>query len=234
MKNLMWKEFKIGIQTVGILIILIPIIECIPTLFLSREYFATIKDFEVLRVVATNTIMYFPAMQIPMIGTLMFQSVINEERKQKIISVLLANGIKPKELWRSKILAGICTSYVMSLFGVIIGVLYCRLVYHVWIQVNYKSMMYLLIIFPAISLAFLDLISLVIWTSKKGQFFAGFIPAISYIGCMYLNLFQADIHVKISETFFFCMILLLAGLIFLICDVIAKNMSKEYLSSMEA
>ncbi|MDE6314139.1 MAG: hypothetical protein K2M46_11095 [Lachnospiraceae bacterium] len=230
----MKKEFKVGMRVIGLIIIMFPVLQGILTLYMAQESLNSINDTQVLREVVTNTLLYFPAMQIPMIATLLIQSVITEERKQKIVQVLFANGISPKKLWRSKILTGMSVSYILSFFGILIGIIYVRFVYHIWIDVNLNTMMYLMVVIPIVSMVFVNVICLLMWLSKKGQFFIGFIPSLSYIVCMYLSILQVQFHVNIDDRIFACIIILVSIIGMYMCDIIAQKVSKEYLVNIEA
>lgn len=75
-------------------------------------------------------------MQIPVLGTLIIQSTINEERKQHILPVMLANGVLPEKIWLSKLFVSMIASYMFCLVSVIGGILYTKTVYNIWITIN--------------------------------------------------------------------------------------------------
>lgn len=234
MVNLMMKEFKVGMRTMGMIIVMFPVLQCIVTLYMAQESLNSINDIQLLRGIVTNTLMYFPAMQIPMIATLLIQSVITEERKQKIIQVLFANGISPQKLWRSKIFTGMSVSYVLSSVGTLIGIVYVRIVYNIWIDVSPKTILYLTVVVPMVSMVFVNIICLLMWLSKRGQFFIGFIPSLSYIVCMYMSILQVKFNINIDDRIFACIIILISMIGIYVCDIIARKVSKEYLVNIEA
>lgn len=233
MINLMLKEFKVGMRTMGLIIIMFPVLQCIVTLYMAQDALNSINDIHILREIVTNTLMYFPAMQIPMIATLLIQSVITEERKQKIIQVLFANGISPQKLWRSKMLTGMSVSYVLSTVGILIGIIYVRIFYKIWIDTSPKTILYLMVVIPIVSMVFANIICLGIWLSKRGQFFIGFVPSLSYIVCMYMSLLQVKFNIDIDERILAFIIVLISFIGIYVCDIIARKVNKEYLVNIE-
>ncbi len=234
MLNLMKKELKVGFSTVGIIVVLIPLCECVATLFMSKSSLDLVQDVQLLKGIITNMMMYFPAMQIPMIETLLMQSVLGEERRNRIISVLLANGVAPQKIWRSKVLMAMGTAYILNLFSIIIGILYVKVVYGIWINMNLQVSTYLFLLVPMISFAFGSIICLLIWISRRGQFFIGFIPALSYFACMYMSLLHININARMNEVLFSLGIIFLSVTVIMVCDLVAGSVKKEYLVSMES
>lgn len=232
MINMMKKEIMVSLRTIGMILLLVPIVQLGATFYMSRETLLTIKDTAVLNGVLVNTILYFPAMQIPMVAMLMFQAVISEERKQRIIQVLFANGVSAERIWRSKILAVISVSYLFNVAGIWLGMIYVRLQYRIWLKFSVIELVYVYVMIPLIAMMFANMICLLSWVSKKADAFVGFLPGISYVGCMYMNMFQIKLHIEVSNWMWGCIILLLSFVVFAGCEWIAKNISREHLVNM--
>lgn len=71
------------------------------------------------------------------------------------------------------------------------------------------------------------------WTSKKGQFFAGFVPIIFYMLCMYSNSYMAERGLSLNVITIF-LITVSVSLICFFCYVVIRQLEKEYLVNIEA
>lgn len=233
MYNLMWKDCKVSMKVIGVLFVLVGAVGFLPSLLLSHEYLSTVQETSVIRSYMMNIIIFFPAMQIPMLGTLIIQSTINEERKQHILPVLLANGVLPEKIWLSKLFVSMIASYMFCLVSVIGGILYTKTVYNIWITINLYFGINVLFLVPVAAFGFLCIIGIIMWTSKKGQFIAGFIPMVSYLVCMYLNLYLAKMKIEMNWILLLLIGTSLAGGVFIVCFYIAKKINKEYIVNID-
>lgn len=229
MINMIKKEMMVSLRTMGMLVMLVPVIQLCATFLLGRDTLLTMKDTLVLNDVLVNTIMYFPAMQMPMVAMLLFQAVISEERKQRIIQVLFANGVSAQKIWRSKILTVISISYIVNVVGIWLGMFYVRIEYGIWLKFSIINLLYLYVLIPLISMIFVHIICLISWISKRADSFVGFLPGISYVGCMYMNMFRVKLSFEISNLAWGCIIILISFIVFIGCEWIAKSISKEHL-----
>ncbi|MCL2051810.1 MAG: hypothetical protein FWG91_08800 [Lachnospiraceae bacterium] len=230
MKVLIKNEFRLCFRTIGIVLFL-ALFGGIPMLLLSMAEVNSINDTSVINNLLRSSLIFLPAMLIPLIGTAVFQTSLNEERKNRILNILLADGVKPNTIWVSKMAASITIAYGISLCSLIISILFIRVSHGILINLDLESILMLLFVVPVISITFFSIIGTIMWYSKQGMFFAGLLPLVSYMGILYLNVYLIENNKSINAA----MILLLALLslaVFLVCMIIAKKVKKEHIVNM--
>lgn len=232
MANLIKKEIIVSLRAVGGMLLLLLLMQFVVIFYMNKGVYETITDQAILNSVFVSTIMLSSLMLIPLIAVLSINAVMAEEKKERILQVLFANGVSVKQIWRSRIFATSVISYVVNFLGLIISFIYIRVAYHMWIGIGLKDFFDMFLLLPSVAIAVVNIMCLLMWSSKTAQLFVGFIPSISYIGFMYLGTVQFDFFGKLNNPIVECIILGIVVLVIAGCEVIAKKISKEYLISV--
>jgi len=231
-KILIWKDSIISLRSLWGLIILITIIGSSPTLFIAWQLVEVTNDKELFSILLRNNFLFFPAMLIPMIGTVVFQTTLNEDRKSKALQILVADGIISEYIWISKLITSIIISYTFTFISSMIALIFSKILFQVWVSFDVLSLIIMIIIIPIISFTVLSIIGVIMWSSKQGHTLAGFIPVFSYIGCMYLNMYIMENNL-VPKTGLILLLFAVSIIIFLVNILIVKNLSKEYIINMQ-
>lgn len=234
MNNLIKKELIISLRTMGIMALFILAVQFITTFYINKDVYEAIADKVILNDVLVSTIMFFPIMLIPLIGVVLISAVATEEKKEKIVQILFANGVSAQQMWRSRIIAATSISYIGNFVGIIISLIYVRIAYNMWLNFDIKEVFNLFLLIPLVAIAVVNIICLLMWISKTAQSFVAFIPAISYIGFTYLISVHPKIVGKLNDFALACIILAIVLFVIIGCDMIAKKINKEYLVNIHS
>lgn len=229
MKNLIKKEVVVSLRAMGGMLFLLLLVQFVLTFYMNKDVYEAITDETILNAVLVSSIMYFPLMLIPMSAVVLISAVIAEEKKERILQVLFANGVSSKQIWRSKILVTSGISYILNCIAVLSSFIYAKIVYGIWVDIDFKEFFDMFLLLPLLAIAVVNIICLLMWSNKTAQSFVGFIPCISYIVCIYLSTLQVELLDKLNSGTLECIILVIMALIIGGCEVIATKLSKEYL-----
>ncbi len=233
MKILVWKDCKVGLRSVGILIVFITLVGYLPILWIVGEQIKAIDNDPIMLALYLKTsILFLPAMQIPMIGTLVFQTTLNEDRKNKALQVLVADGTQPNRIWSAKLMASLIIAYGLSCISLLIALVFSRILFRLWIPFDFESLLMVILIVPIISFSFLSIIGTIMWSSRQGQALAGLLPVFSYIGCMYFNMYLADKNMLIHLGLLI-LLFVISALIFFINIILVKHLNNEYIINIQ-
>lgn len=233
-KNLIKKEVTVSLRAMGGMLLLVLLAQFIVTFYLNKDVFEAITDQEILNSVFVSSIMLYPLMLIPLIAVVLINAVMAEEKKERILQVLFANGVSAKQIWRSRVFAASVISYVVNCLGIIISFVYVRVAFHMWIDIGIKDFFDMFLLLPLVAIAVVNIMCLLMWSSKTAQLFVGFMPCISYIGFMYLGTVQFDFFGKLNSAVAECVVLGVVVFVVIGCEMIARKISKEYLVNIQS
>lgn len=232
MKNLISKELKVGFRLSGFMVMFSAVLGGFAPIFFSYETVREIKDSLIIQESIKMCALFLPAMLIPMVGTVFLETTLNEERKNRILHVLMASGLEPQNIWEAKIIAASLVAYICIFIPFCAVWLYGLLLFQIKIYFDTRFIIMYFVFIPAIAIAFLNLIGIIMWGSRRGQFLAGFMPLLSYISCLYLSLYLLENKTSINFWILGATTVLAFAVSF-ICRFIVKRISKEYIVNIE-
>lgn len=232
MIHLIKKDIKISVRISGLLLILCSLFFCLPIFYILNQTLHSITDVNIINEIIITSTVYFPCITIPMVGTLVFQTSLNEERKNRIIQLLIASKIVPEKIWFAKMIAAIIVSYISILGPLVMTYLYGFIFFGIILTFGKIFLLFYFIITPVISFSFLFIIGLIMWCSKQGQFYAGFMPMLSYMAFLYLNIYLLEKKIPIN-ILLVLLIALISIIIITICIFIIKHINSEYIANIE-
>ena len=234
MRNLIKKDIIVGLRTMGALIVLILGAQFILILGMNKEVCETITDEETLNTVLVSLIMYFPLMLMPMIGVFVSEAIVTEEKKERILQVLFANGVSITSIWRSRVIVVCSVAYIVSLLGIAISLIYIRIAYGLWLRFGLWEFWNTFILIPLITLAVINIICLISYVYKAAQSIVGMIPAIAYLIFMYLSSVQVKLFSSFNNLLVGGIILLIVACTIISCDYLVRKISREYLINVQS
>lgn len=229
MWNQIKKEWCISIRSNGILILFIALIQAIFPFMLGNDIYKLITNQEILKVTLLNTILYFPLMSMPLVAMLVAEAVMSEERKERILQVLFANGVEKKVIWKSKIIFACVISYVFNVICVLLAMFYLKITYGVWLSMDWYHGIRIFLMFPLLAFAIIDIMVTLIWTRKEAKLYIGFLPSLSYIGLIYLSSVKNDLFTQLFNNEMLFWVIIGVSLVFVISECIVSKLTKEYL-----
>lgn len=234
MWNQIKKEWLISIRTNGIMVLFIVLIQAILPFLMGKELYELVTDQELLKQMLSNTMLYFPLMSMPLTAMLLAEAVMSEERKERILQVLFANGVEINIIWKSKIIFAFAISYVVNAICILLALIYLRITYGVWVTMDWYHGGIVFGIFPILALAVIDIMVTLLWISKTARLYVGFLPSISYIGLMYLSTVKSDLFSRFLTVEMAIGVIISVLLIVVVTECIINKLSKEYLINVNS
>ena len=144
MKNLIKKELLVSLRTTKVLLLFICIVHIMATLYINKDIYSAIDNRSFLNSAFVYAIMLFPIMLIPLFSTILINAVMTEEKNEKIVQVLFANGVRILQMWWSRVIVVTSISYLGNLLATIIAFIYIRVVYNMWLDFTIQEILNLL------------------------------------------------------------------------------------------
>jgi hypothetical protein len=169
---------------------------------------------------------------ITMVTLMIILSSFGDEKKEKIIIVLLANNFDPVRIWLSKLITAFSIGYVSFLLSTLLTEISVYVKWGFWMVLSVQESIMMFFMMPIISLAFCGLVWLALWVTKNiGMYLIGLIPFATYMFGMYFCLLIAKYNITINFWLAFIVLAVALGIIAFISFVI-KKISYEYLSNI--
>jgi len=201
-----------------------------PILFL-KEAASIIVDQSLLNHLFVGMIVFYPLMTIPIVSVLVFTGGVNEERKQGIIMVLLANGVSQTQIWRSKLANAFIVAELVSLMAEGVTLLSLRVINSFWLVFRAKELFFLLAFVPFVAVVISGILCFILWGFQHGQLFATMVPYLLFFGCCFMSLFKYDIINELSGLA--CAVIIAVGIILLvILDRLIGLFHNEYIVNL--
>ena len=231
MKNMIKKEMILMFRSSKWILIGWCLFQVFMPLFFVKEIADLIRDQELLNHLFVGVIIFYPLMTIPIICVLIFTGSINEERRQGILKILLANGVDAKEIWRSKLFSSLLVAEIISLLTEGVSLCFIRALKGFWLDFSTKEMLFLLLFFPFLAGVLSGCLCLVLWIFKQGQLFATMIPFIIFFGCCFAQFTQTNIIEKFNG-YIICGIVMGGILLLILMEMVVGLIKKEYIVNL--
>lgn len=140
------------------------------------------------RVQAGNLVMYLVMMVMVMMGQDLCFHYYQNERKDKIINILLAMGMNKVDLWIGKNIVIFIVSYITTVLSIILNFILIRVIFQFWIMVTPLQCILALVTMPILCMGFLLIISLTYWCFKKNSVVSILLPMITFLTIWNLSL----------------------------------------------
>lgn len=229
--NLVKKELLLARRYSWWLLPCILVIQVVFPLFLLKDVLGATPDADVQNQVFCGLILLYPIMSIPMVGALVFEQSLREERKQGIIQILLANGVSVKALWRSKIAVALGIGEVVNLAAAGCSVVAARGMTGEWLRFGGSDLFWFFVGAPFLAFAFSEVLCLPFWLFRQGQLFTGMMPQALFFVCIFLTIFQVN-PVRMITLPVGLGLALGGTVVWILAEVAAGRISAEYLSNL--
>ncbi|MCR5637909.1 MAG: hypothetical protein K6F97_03610 [Lachnospiraceae bacterium] len=231
MFSLIEKDIKVLIKSSGgILVLLGPILIVVGLLFYLKNALGGSEELFELSVGSLIPNISAIAMIIP--GGGVIETVINADRDNRVNQVLISDGMDMRKVWLSKVASACVTGY----FGVIISFITLCITYFVMTgslyDLHVSVVFKYFLVYPCLSVVFLEIMAFVMWVIRAGAFIVGFFPSLLSMGLIYLNLLEISGEIKIDGTILGIVtgIAIVIGVIVLI---LVDRIPKEYIVNIE-
>ena len=198
MKNMLKKEFLLMFRTSKWIILAWCVFQVLIPVVFVRETANLIQDQATLNRLFVQMLVFYPMMTIPVVCVLVFTGGVNEERRQGILMVLLANGVKQEQIWRGKLLASLIVSEGISLFAEGVTLFLLRMINGFWLSFSLKEALFLLFLVPFAAMVISGVLCLVLWGTGHGQLFATMVPYLLFFGCCFISVFKINLIEKVN------------------------------------
>lgn len=198
MRNMLKKEFLLMFRTSKWIILAWGVFQVLIPVVLVRETANLIQDQATLNRLFVQMLVFYPMMTIPVVCVLVFTGGVNEERRQGILMILLANGVKQEQIWRGKLIASLIVSEGISLLVEGVTLFLLRMINGFWLSFSLKEAIFLLFLVPFVAMVISGVLCLVLWGFQHGQLFATMIPYLLFFGCCFTSVFKVNLIEKVS------------------------------------
>lgn len=215
--------FKIGGLFLSIFVILIG------GFVYSYMYFEYEREIAIILI--KNAMIFSCPTIAAMISVLLIQSSFASEIKDNVITVILANGFKPSEIWLSKLVSSYLIGYTCFVLSLGLNEIVVFLNWNYLLHFALQEIIFMFIIFPIIGFAVVAILWLIIWITKHiGIMIIGFVPTIIYIISIF---FSAYIYEHNNIAVASIILVMILSIIILIAIIqLINRISLEYIANI--
>ncbi|AIQ10962.1 ABC transporter permease [Paenibacillus durus] len=132
--------------------------------------------------------MYLSVLVVLFLGHTFINRFLNDERKDKTIQILLANGIDKRSLWFGKMTITVLYTFIALIFTVLLHILFMKIAFNVDFKYTLLTFFLTFVSMPMLGFGTLALLSIVYWYFNKVDIISFLFPLISYLGIWNLSI----------------------------------------------
>lgn len=190
-------------------------------------------ELEYIEISIKSGVIYSGAYVIPVVAMLLIQSTFAEEKKNKIIQVLIANQFLPSLIWLSKFMVSYAIGYICYAFSLIVNEIAVYFTFGIVLKYSYDEVLLMAFIMPLICLGGVALLWFVMWITKNlGIMLIGFVPTFLYLIAIYGSVYIVENNIDISIGLALLLAVVAFVCIFIIINLV-KHISTEYIVNIQ-
>lgn len=188
--NLCKKDLKLAFREIGIIIIAGPVFVAIGIIYLT---FFLKGDFDIINnYVFSGIIAYLPAVLLMMNGFQMIGELMTIEKANNVNQVFYSENIRVSSIFFSKLLAVLIVSLIQSVVLILIlnGCFFIKKgnVLNVPLSAVFEAVF----LYPMVSMAFIEIYTLVMLLIRQTEVFATFLPIGGLMLLLYLGFLELE------------------------------------------
>ncbi|WP_339310455.1 ABC transporter permease subunit [Paenibacillus sp. FSL M7-0896] len=220
LKAVVWKESKEIMRSMkGVIILTILTTNVLQYVTVAPVINKTTMSDEMKAVQLSALTMYLSVLVVLFLGHTFINRFLNDERKDRTIQTLLANGIDQTSLWLGKMIVTVLYTFITLLLTIGLHILFIKVFFHLSISFTTLTFILSFIGMPALGFGILALLSTVYWYFNKVDIVSFLFPLVSYLGIWNLS-------IKLVDNFPTLMVLIISiiiGLCFIFASLFIIN-----------